>query len=131
MAGEYLLDTNILSGWYRGEIDVPARLTSGKSAFISSIVMGELVYGLEGLSGNRKAILKAFLDDAFATLGFLSVNAETATLYGTIKNQLKVAGKPIPENDIWIAASARLHGFILVSRDAHFASVEGLEYESW
>lgn len=42
---------------------------------------------------------------------------------------VKVA--PIPENDIWIAASALRHGLVLVSRDGHFDSIEGLPIEPW
>lgn len=51
--------------------------------------------------------------------------------YGVIKNQLRVKGRPIPENDIWIAAVARQRDLVLVSRDDHFAKVEGIKLEKW
>lgn len=44
---------------------------------------------------------------------------------------LKRKGKPIPENDVWIAACALQHDLILVTRDGHFEYVEGLRFESW
>ncbi|HEV8045487.1 MAG TPA: PIN domain-containing protein [Rubrobacter sp.] len=40
-------------------------------------------------------------------------------------------GRPIPENDIWIAATALQHGLVLVTRDSHFEHVEGLRVERW
>jgi len=54
----------------------------------------------------------------------------TAEEYGGIKAELKRRGRPIPENDIWIAASARRHDAILVSSDRHFDEVEGLHVEA-
>ena len=44
----------------------------------------------------------------------------TAVLYGAIHAELAMAGTPIPQNDIWIAAVAREHELPLVTRDAHF-----------
>jgi tRNA(fMet)-specific endonuclease VapC len=61
----------------------------------------------------------------------LACDAETAQHYGRIRNVLLAKGRPIPENDIWIAASARQHGLTLVTRDGHFGSVEDLIVERW
>ncbi len=47
------------------------------------------------------------------------------------KGGLHEKGRPIPENDIWIAAIARQHDLTLVSRDVHFGEVENLKVESW
>ena len=55
----------------------------------------------------------------------------TAAAYGQIKDELRLKGRPIPENDVWIAAVARQHGLILASRDDHFRSVDGLAVEAW
>ncbi len=49
----------------------------------------------------------------------------------TFKNDLRVARFPIPENDIWIAATARQHNLILVTRDTHFQHVSNLQIEAW
>ncbi|HYX24501.1 MAG TPA: PIN domain-containing protein [Thermoanaerobaculia bacterium] len=48
-----------------------------------------------------------------------------------MKTLLRRKGRPIPENDLWIAASARRHGLTLASRDSHFEHVEGLGLEVW
>ena len=51
----------------------------------------------------------------------------TATKYAETRLQLKVAGTPIPENDIWIAAICLEHGLALATADKHFKSVKGLK----
>ena len=56
----------------------------------------------------------------------LDVTFDTASLYGTIKANLRKKGKPIPENDIWIAAIAMQHDLTLLTRDRHFEAVDGL-----
>jgi tRNA(fMet)-specific endonuclease VapC len=51
--------------------------------------------------------------------------------YGAIKNHLRAKGRPIPENDIWIATAAKQHQLTLVTRDGHFQAIEGLLVEQW
>jgi tRNA(fMet)-specific endonuclease VapC len=54
----------------------------------------------------------------------------TAQIYGEIKAGLRKKGRPLPDNDIWIAAQAIQHSGIIVSRDRHFREVEGLQVEA-
>lgn len=61
----------------------------------------------------------------------LDCDTETAKVYGIIKNALRTKGKPIPENDIWIAAIALQHDVTLVTRDAHFGAIDGLDLQTW
>jgi len=51
--------------------------------------------------------------------------------YGEIKSKLHRAGRPLPENDIWIAAIALQHDLTLATRDGHFAAIEGLRTILW
>ncbi len=51
---------------------------------------------------------------------------ETAEYYALIVRRLKAKGRPIPTNDIWIAANAMKHGLALYSFDGHFGQIEGL-----
>lgn len=55
----------------------------------------------------------------------------TARMYGEVKAALRKKGRPIPENDVWIAALARQYDLRLISRDKHFATVENLDVEAW
>ncbi len=59
------------------------------------------------------------------------MDREVAENYGMIKNNLCKKGRPIPENDIWIAAIAQTYDLELVTRDEHFAAVEELVRHHW
>jgi tRNA(fMet)-specific endonuclease VapC len=61
----------------------------------------------------------------------LGQSETTAECYGQIRADLAKAGTPIPENDIWIAALAREQGMLLVTRDAHFQRISGLNIVNW
>jgi tRNA(fMet)-specific endonuclease VapC len=73
----------------------------------------------------------ARIDEFAAAVQILSNDAVTARLYGEIRDRLRLKGRPIPENDIWIAATAVQHGLPLATRDDHFKEVEGLAIENW
>ena len=71
------------------------------------------------------------IDDFASGNLVLDCDAETARVYGDVENALRVKGRPLPENDIWIAAIAVQHGLTLVSRDAHFGEIENLKVVAW
>lgn len=54
----------------------------------------------------------------------------TASYYGQIMANLDKSGKPIPTNDVWIAAMAMQHQLVLVTKDKHFNEIEGLEIKA-
>jgi tRNA(fMet)-specific endonuclease VapC len=70
--------------------------------------------------------LKAKLGRLERLAQVLVVDAATA-----IRRELKEAGFPIPENDLWIAALTRQHALPLLSDDAHFDRVAGIQRVSW
>jgi tRNA(fMet)-specific endonuclease VapC len=61
----------------------------------------------------------------------MSAIGTTAEFYGEIKAQLSLAGKPIPQNDIWIAAATKEHDLPVATRDRHFSFVSGLTVLQW
>ena len=129
MTGKYLLDTNIVIAIFAGVTDVLERLAESNEVFLPTIVLGELYYGARK-STHVDANL-ARIDDLAASSALLGCNLDTSRHYGRIKNDLRAKGRPIPENDIWIAAVAQQHGLTLVSRDAHFDEVDALKLEVW
>lgn len=129
MTGKVLLDTNIVIALFAGETSVQRRLSAVSEVFVSSVVLGELYYGARKSARTEKNIAR--IDEFAAVSAVLSCDAETARQYGIIKNHLRTAGKPIPENDIWIAAVARQYQLMLATRDNHFQHVDGLAIESW
>jgi predicted nucleic acid-binding protein len=71
--------------------------------------------------------LDAFLDNS--RVGEINIDSETSEFYATIYRALRTKGKPIPTNDMWIAASALQHGLALCSLDAHFHNIDGIILE--
>lgn len=124
MSGRYLLDTNIIIALFADEATVKNNLAQANEVFVPSFVIGELCYGVRK-SGRVSANL-ARIDELVAGSTILGCDAETARQYGEVKNPLRLKGRPLPENDIWIAALALQHDLTLVTRDAHFQEVENL-----
>ena len=56
----------------------------------------------------------------------LPITAQTADSYALVYSNLRRTGRPIPTNDLWIAASALEHGAALLTRDSHFGAIDGL-----
>jgi tRNA(fMet)-specific endonuclease VapC len=127
--GDYAWDTNILIGYFNFDVDIHAKIKTANEISIPIAALGEVYYGAfkSGRSRTNIERINEFRDHSC----ILACNAETATLFGTIKNSLRLKGKLIPANDIWIAASAMQHNLILVTRDAHFCAVDGLTIEAW
>ncbi len=121
-----LIDTNIYSYAFRGDPEVVSILQKATHIGFSSISIGELLSGFKGgakESKNRED-LDAFLDSP--RVNIYPVDEKTADYYAEVLNQQRRIGKPIPTNDIWIAAIAFQHGLKLFSRDAHFVNIAGL-----
>jgi tRNA(fMet)-specific endonuclease VapC len=97
--------------------------------FIPNVVIGGLIYGAYKSSRSQEKLDR--IDELTVSNVILGSDAETARQYGEIKFSLQQKGRPIPENDIWIAAIAIQHELKLVSRDAHCTEVSGLQLEGW
>ena len=129
MNGRYLLDTNIVIALFASEAAVQTSLANVDEVFISSIVVGELCYGARKSARTVENLGR--IDELIANSVVLGCDTETAHYYGKVKNQLRLKGRPLPENDIWIAALALQHKLLLVTRDAHFQNVENLQSIAW
>ncbi len=121
-----LLDTNATSRFFSGDKAVLAALNQADTVYLSIFVLGELWAGFYGGSRQKenRAILQRFMDKPNVTV--LTADAATADLFGRLTHQLTAIGKPIPINDVWIAAHALQNGATLATFDAHFAPIIGL-----
>ncbi len=128
MTGRYLLDTNIIIALFANEESVRSQFAQAE-VFLSSIAVGELYYGARK-SARTTANLER-INELVTESTVLHCDVETAQHYGGIKAKLRIKGRPLPENDIWIAAIALQHKLILVTRDAHFQEVENLQRVAW
>ena len=121
-----LLDTNAYVALMEGDEKVLDAVAAAETVYLSSVVAGELFAGFYG--GNRVAQNKRQLDSFLSRshVALLQVGMETADIFGSVKQQLKTIGMPIPLNDVWIAAHAVETGSVLVSYDGHFRCVAGV-----
>ena len=127
MSGRIILDTNVIIALFSEEPSLNKYILNADEVFIPCIVIGELYYGARKSSKIQENLNK--IDEFAAGNTILSCDTNTAMIYGDIKNALKEKGKPIPENDIWIAAIARQYDLILITKDKHFSFVEKIKIE--
>ena len=129
MSGSVLLDTNILIGILAKDEAILSRLVETEVVFLPSIALGELYFG--AFKSAHPDDNAERIDRLAASTAILYCDGTTALHYGRIKTGLRAKGRPIPENDIWIAAIAQQHGLTVVSRDLHFREIENLPVEEW
>ena len=98
-------------------------------AAIPVIVLGEFRCGIAG--SRHKVEYEAWLDATLPVFDVLIVDEGTARAYAEVRVALKRSGRPIPANDVWIAALALQHGLPVLTRDEHFDAVPGLERRDW
>jgi tRNA(fMet)-specific endonuclease VapC len=121
-----LIDTNIYSYALRGDDSVVDVLKKAEHIGISVISIGELLYGCKGGGKEQKnrEELEIFLDSPRVVV--YSVDEDTSEFYAEILNNLRAIGKPVPTNDIWIAAVAFQNGLKLFTKDEHFRAIAGI-----
>ena len=126
-----LIDTNAYSHFLLGEPTILDILGRAEVIYMSTFVLGELLYGFKNGSKEKSNLvhLEKFL--AKGPVSLLNNSFKTAEFYAMIKNNLKKMGRPIPINDVWIAAHAMESGSTLISRDQHFEAIAGLLFKSF
>ncbi len=120
------IDTNIYSSAMVGDHKAIDIFQSASTVYLSVIVIGELLSGFKTgtqLKRNREQLYE-FLDSPRVVI--CTICEKTAEHYSNIYKTLKKAGKLIPTNDMWIAASALERGIPLATTDKHFELVPGL-----
>jgi tRNA(fMet)-specific endonuclease VapC len=92
-------------------------------------VIGELRYG--ALNSRKADENLAEVERLVARCRVMDVTLATAAVYARLRLQLKTKGKPIPENDLWIAASCVEHDVKLAAVDGHFDAIDDLQRLVW
>jgi predicted nucleic acid-binding protein len=121
----FLLDTNVISESARPRPDTGVMdwldTTDEEQLFLSVVSLAELRHGIERLSdGKRKAALDVWLTEQLAPRfegRLLHVDAETADQWGRVVARGQAAGRPMGAMDAFIAAHARQHDLVLVTRN--------------
>jgi tRNA(fMet)-specific endonuclease VapC len=102
---------------------------AGAAFYVSTVALGELYYGAEHSIYVEKS--RADVDKLAGTMTVLAADHATARKYGLLKHEQRVKGLMLPDNDLWIAATALQYGLTLVARDHHFTWIAGLTLEHW
>ena len=124
-----ILDTNALSAAADNDPALIALLARAELMAIPVIVLGEYRHGIA--QSRNRASYEEWLAGLLQDCMVLDINEPTTHHYAEIVLELKRKGKPIPTNDLWIAALCRQHSMPLVSRDRHFDWVVGNRRIGW
>jgi tRNA(fMet)-specific endonuclease VapC len=123
-----LPDTNAYSAMMSGQKTIIALIRKAEKVLFSPIVAGELFYGFQKgarFEENRKKFMFFLKKPRVETI---PITNGTAEIYGRFMKHLRSKGRPIPTNDIWIAAQAAEAEVVLLSYDGHFANLPNLSW---
>lgn len=121
-----LVDTNAYTAFKSGNDDIVDIFSHAEEIILSTIVLGELYAGFahgKKVERNRKELTE-FMSSSRVSVAH--VTQDTANYYATVYAGLRKKGKPIPTNDLWIAAQALENGYVVCTLDKHFLGVAGL-----
>jgi tRNA(fMet)-specific endonuclease VapC len=124
-----ILDTNALSAAADDDSRVVALLGRAEQMVLPVIVLGEYRHGIA--QSRNRASYESWLAELLPDCVVLDIQEPTTHYYAEISLELKRKGKPIPTNDLWIAALCRQHSLPLLSRDRHFDLVAGTKRIDW
>lgn len=121
----YLLDTNVLSEFKRPRPDVNvyawADAVNEEATYVSVVSLGELRFGVSLMPpSRRKSELENWLGDLVPKRfdkRVLDVTPAIAEAWGELLARAKRAGVGLSVIDAYIAATARVHGMIVVTRN--------------
>lgn len=119
-----LMDTNVIVRVLNGDRELVSKLSQIEELCSCSVVLGELLYGAEKSQRSEQNKQKA--KSICSSFPLLTVTDSVAEVYGTIKKDLQAHGHIIPENDMWIAATALANGKTVITQDKHFDQIPNL-----
>ncbi len=124
-----ILDTNALSATAEDHPGISSILAGVQRLVLPVVVIGEYRYGIA--QSRDAAQNREWLDNMVKDCDVLDITDQSTHQYAAVRLELKRMGKPIPVNDLWIAALCREHALPLLSRDRHFDVVTGIERIEW
>ena len=119
-----LMDTNVIVRVLNGDRELINELSKISSLCTCTVVLGELMYGAAKSAHvvQNKQNAKSFCS-RYPLLGVSKIVAE---FYGEIKKDLLSHGNVMPENDMWIAATALANDMTVITQDKHFEHIQNL-----
>jgi predicted nucleic acid-binding protein len=124
-----ILDTNALSALADGDSAIRKIVSRALVIALPAVVLGEYLFGIR--QSRARTRYEFWLAQMASRSDLLAVDDNTAGHYADIRTALKAGGRPIPSNDLWIAALAVEHRLPILSRDRHFDLIPGITRHSW
>ena len=124
----YLIDTDTLVSLARGNVAIQERMINVgiDHCLMSEISLAELYVGV--YKGASKDSFVQFLEKRFKVLPI----TPALRTYAQIRAQLELQGRRLEDSDLFIAATALVNGYTLVSHNTrHFSRIPGLLLEDW
>ncbi len=131
MLPKLALDTNAYRALNDGNTKLSKHVKTSSQLGMPVMVLGELYYSifLGGKQEENLLNLNRFL--ALPRLELLYIDKATARIFGEIATELRQKGKPIQQDDMWIAALCKQYGYTIATADKGFAEITGLEILSF
>jgi tRNA(fMet)-specific endonuclease VapC len=129
----YLLDTNIISYWMRGDPSVVNRIKSYSPGelSLSTITLAEILYGIEK-SPVKKKVRREKIHRICSQLEIHPFDEPAAERYALIRARLEGVGLIISERDLQIASIAMANRLCLVTHNTkEFTRIKDLPVEDW
>lgn len=130
MTAPIIVDTNALIALFDGNKEIAERLFRTGRIIVPAVVCGEMDAGTRGNTRRENVVRAAF--DKFLSLPRVEigpVSRNTGPFYATVYNFCRAQGRPIPTNDLWIAATALETGAVVLTSDAHLLQLPLLRVE--
>jgi len=123
------MDTSVVVRHFRDANALLPQLAAFEELYLPHAALAELYAGAYRSAHPERNVLQIqrFLD----AVDLILPDESTAEVYGRISAQLAAAGKPIPHNDIWIAAIAQQASLPLATGDGHFQHIANLTVLLW
>ena len=131
----FLLDANTLSDISREHPRVRARLAALATtdrAVTSVVSAGEVLFGIERMpQGQRRTRTETKVRAVLSQVQIVQLSPHAAREYAMVKRHAEIQGKPVADNDLWIAAAALVLKATLVTRDTDFQHIPNLSLADW
>lgn len=125
----FVIDTNVVIDLLKGSQVIADKIDHAQAILVPIPVLGELYYGAE--KSQRRDYHRSQIHYFLQMATVVELTNRTAQEYSIIKAKLQIKGRPIPENDIWIAAIALQYQVPIVTQDHHFNEVENIKIVKW
>ena len=119
------LDSSIIIRHMRtANHEIATKLKAASELYVPLTALGEILYGIRRSGNDPRAVTQ--WQKFSQNVVLLHPDEATAAAYAEIKQHLEEKGKRIPDNDMWIAATAKSFDLPLYCRDGHFDELVGI-----